>query len=102
MAEKTPYNNVLEASPVSSSSIRAAWQRCAKYGSHLLRQFVIAAILVFAVGSYYEHKQAEAAVARLEADKAIATMKEAAAETAMLRGTQAPATSSCSPIRRAI
>lgn len=101
MAEKTLYG-VLEASPVASSSIRTAYQRCAKYGSRVLRQFVIAAILVFAVGGYYEHKLAESGQARLEAEKAIASMKEEAAETAMIGGMPIPITSSCSSTRQAI
>lgn len=101
MTEKALYD-VLEASRVTAGAIRAACQRYAKYGPRLLRQFVIAAILVFAVGGYYEHKQAEAGLAKVQAEKAIATMKEEAAETAMIRGAQVPITSSCSSIRRAI
>lgn len=94
-------SHVLTSSPVASG-IRAAYERCAEYGPRLLRQFVIAAVLLFAVGGYYEHKQAEAALARLEADKAIAAMKEQAAETAMIEGARVPLTSSCSSTQRAI
>jgi len=101
MAEKALYD-VLTASRVAAGSIHTVCQRCGKNGPRLLRQFAIAAILVFAVGGYYEHKQAEAAIARLEAEKAIAAMKEEAAETAMIGGTPIPITSSCSSTRQAI
>jgi hypothetical protein len=103
MTEDSLSQALVVSPPGLACSFRARYARWAKSGRRLLRQLVIAAILALAVGGYSEQKQAEAEFATLEADRAIATMREEAAEAAVIGGTQASfKSSSCSPVRRAI
>ena len=89
----------IEASQLASFSVGAGYQQYAMHGFRLLRQLAIATVLVFAVGGYWEYKQEQATLIKLEAEKAIAVIRAAEEETAMLGASQVPLVSSCSPQR---